>query len=70
MDSGALAPAVGRELQAEVRGGWATPDLPSAHAVVGGRCGGLHPVTQNTSKVLSGRQPEQRPEESGGSCGG
>lgn len=52
MDSGALAPAVGRGLQAEV-GAAGRPRTSHQHMQLWGGCGGLHPVTHNISKVLS-----------------
>lgn len=69
MDSGALAPAAGRGLQAEIRDSWASRQYMQLWGVRG--------ATPCHSEHLQGpvctphpeHQPEQRPEESSGSCG-
>lgn len=69
MDSGALAPAAGRGLQAEIRGSWASHQYMQLWGVRGATpCHSEHlqgPVCTPNPE----RQPEQRPEESSGSCG-
>lgn len=74
MDSGALAPAVGRGLQAEV-GAAGRPRTSHQHMQLWGGVRGAAPChTQHLQGPVCtphpGHQPEQRPEESGGSCGG